>query len=1035
MRNCNSILSSAHIYLRQGFAVFLLCCLVHLLPGQGTLIKNYSVSEGLPSKTVYCMETDENGFLWIGTNEGISRFDGTRFKNYDVDDGLRDNSVLRMKKDGKKRIWYSTENGAFGYIENGNFHHAWQNPALRNSGIHSFIYDLVSDSTGQVWFATEVDGIWVWNDTTLRQMYPEGYLFTALRYENGVLTALSDSRGSNYASTIMRIDVIDKCILSNTQFSWEENAKLNRPLQMQIITPSGLVTGRTHGGVLSIGSIRDGFESHVIRELDSLGGTLFVRQFGDDFYALYPRNGLVKFRLKPDFTLAGAPVRYLPGLTTSSILKDSVGNMWVGTLEQGLFYFLPESQIQIVPTNLNFPGSINVARPIGDSILVFTDKSGGLFKLKSTTPEKILSARLRMNGLQDILPLKKGILVSLLAGGLLYVPDLAAKAKPYNIDSIGFVMANRRGFSTQLGPLEWVRLDDAGTSFLQSPPIKSFQLMNDDTLLIGTSFGLFKMALLENGRFVQTTQQIRVGPSKRVLNTRFDAFRRTWVIYADGLYQYTNGHMEAQQELNRAYSDIKMMQVDAVSDKSLFITTSSMGIIHYFPESHTWVQYDQTNVLNGNAVRHMYRKGENNYLLATSGGIMIMQYDPQKAIPVFQKFENVSLAHAGKVKRLSQVKSTLYVQNDDYLFTVPFHEKTSTSRSFSIMLETINSVPLEQCKTTLNPGFNNLRFEFTGIDFPSGGQIEYSYRLRGSQSDTAWFMTSTNEVNYSSLSPGSYTFEVRARAFDGLRSLNTASYAFTILPPWYRTWVFRIAALLTSVLVFALVFYLRIRMVRRRNEMELRLLESEQKALRSQMNPHFIFNSLNSIQRFLVNNNANESIRYLTKFGRLIRSILDHSRESAIPISEELTSLRLYMELESLRTGNKFDSEIVVDEQLDELSDKLPPLLLQPYVENAIWHGIMAKEGRGKITISLVDMKHSIRCKIEDDGVGRARARELKGGAATSRKSLGMNITADRIALLNRDKRRAITVSITDLVKEDGTPCGTKVEMDIPKNF
>jgi LytS/YehU family sensor histidine kinase len=206
--------------------------------------------------------------------------------------------------------------------------------------------------------------------------------------------------------------------------------------------------------------------------------------------------------------------------------------------------------------------------------------------------------------------------------------------------------------------------------------------------------------------------------------------------------------------------------------------------------------------------------------------------------------------------------------------------------------------------------------------------------------------------------------------------------------------------------------------------------ELEMEALRAQMNPHFIFNSLNSINMFILENNKLQASEYLSKFSRLIRLILQNSKEAFISLESELEALQLYLELESLRFDNKFEYKISVDEDIDTTTLKVPPLIIQPYAENAIWHGLMHKKEKGHLEIKLYQQDEILFCKITDDGIGRKKAAELKSKSSTH-KSMGIKITENRIAMmqLNGDNK---SVEIKDLVYADGSAAGTEVVLRIP---
>jgi len=214
-------------------------------------------------------------------------------------------------------------------------------------------------------------------------------------------------------------------------------------------------------------------------------------------------------------------------------------------------------------------------------------------------------------------------------------------------------------------------------------------------------------------------------------------------------------------------------------------------------------------------------------------------------------------------------------------------------------------------------------------------------------------------------------------------------------------------------------------------ELKQQASELEMQALRAQMNPHFIFNSLNSINMFILENNKLQASEYLSKFSRLIRLILQNSKEALIPLESELEALQLYLELESLRFENKFEYKIAINDNVDTTALKVPPLIIQPYAENAIWHGLMHKKEKGHLEIELYQQEETLFCKIIDDGIGRKRAAELDNRSGRH-KSMGMKITENRIAMMQKINEENKLIEIMDLVDEDGTAAGTEVVLKIP---
>ena len=239
------------------------------------------------------------------------------------------------------------------------------------------------------------------------------------------------------------------------------------------------------------------------------------------------------------------------------------------------------------------------------------------------------------------------------------------------------------------------------------------------------------------------------------------------------------------------------------------------------------------------------------------------------------------------------------------------------------------------------------------------------------------------------------------------------------------------------ILLFSLVFFFYYRTVKENEAIKLkqRMLETERSLLRTQMNPHFIFNALNSVQSFITSNNQLDAVRFLSKFAKQMRMILDHSMQQAVPLSDELASLALYIDLEKARFNNRFDYRIDVDDNVEDELVNVPPMLIQPFVENAILHGLMHKtDNNGLIVISITDNgDNTLTCQITDNGVGRKAAAEIESKSERAHKSVGMQLTRDRLQDLNRKTKSELSYTITDLEDADGNPLGTQVTIVMPE--
>jgi sensor histidine kinase YesM len=349
----------------------------------------------------------------------------------------------------------------------------------------------------------------------------------------------------------------------------------------------------------------------------------------------------------------------------------------------------------------------------------------------------------------------------------------------------------------------------------------------------------------------------------------------------------------------------------------------------------------------------------------------------------------------------------------------------------------INSVKINGKDTTtlshyeLSHENNAIEFNISGIsNSPSG--IQYKYMLEGF--DKEWIYTVNTSIYYTSLAPGSYTFKVFAMNDSGIWSTVPSVISFTIQPPFYMSAWFLLTLVFGVIIIGFLIYFLIQKQNQLKNkqieEQKQRALASELQALRSQMNPHFIFNTLNSIQNFISKNESKDASIYLSKFAKLMRATLANTKRQRISLKDEIETLTLYLELEQLRLNNKFSYEILVDETIDTQYEQIPSMLIQPYVENAIWHGISHKEGSGIIRIQFLPKnEHLLKCVVEDNGIGRENAIKLKQN--TTSPSFGMNITKERVELLNSLNGNQLSVKINDL-KINNQPAGTRVELYVP---
>ena len=331
---------------------------------------------------------------------------------------------------------------------------------------------------------------------------------------------------------------------------------------------------------------------------------------------------------------------------------------------------------------------------------------------------------------------------------------------------------------------------------------------------------------------------------------------------------------------------------------------------------------------------------------------------------------------------------------------------------------------------------NFFSIEFSAIGHSLSGMNSFRYQLKGFDAD--WIEAGERRfANYTNVPGGSYTFQVQAMNNEGNSNEETYEVHIHISTPWWASWWFRWGVIILIAAIGAALYRYRMEQVRREERVqaafERKLNSVELYALRSQMNPHFIFNCLNSIDYYIIKNETRKASEYLNQFSRLIRLILQNSRSEYISLDSELEALRLYMDMERLRFKNRFAYEIQLDKTIDPEMVELPPLLIQPYVENAIWHGLMHKEGEGKIDIRIWQEATQLVCLIEDNGIGREKAQALKSRHSGKKKSVGMRITQERLNMIERLYEVSTSTEVIDLTDPiSGEATGTRVVIHFP---
>ena len=690
-------------------------------------------------------------------------------------------------------------------------------------------------------------------------------------------------------------------------------------------------------------------------------------------------------------------IHYLPGKTVSSVYKDNEQNLWFCTQREGVYKL-----------NSPFVYGQTVKDPSGKLLGVYSllknngivwigTEEGYIFSLQPSTGKinkepytKGLTGNPR-NSLRVLLKTKKGELVLGLQGYVKKTNSINYKTEG-SLKDLANAYDNNIIVSTSSGM--WV--------------IDGMTLKESDTLWQGRttagsySDGIYYIGTLEGLYLATRDKQIKyAGEKDSLLRNRIAAIRQSkdgtfWIAtYDKGILIYKNSKLIDQISKKNGLSS-NICRTLFIHGNNLWVgTDNGLNKVNIGDKDYPIIKYTTADGLISNSINTVVADDSLVYVGTPEG---ISYFDDKKISP-----------QASCVLRITDISAA------------------GNSLEVDVVSGKYKALALARKE-------NNIRFEFAGISYRSGGEMSYRYKLIGL--DTGWHATKENFLNYPTLSPGDYVMEIQAINKFGIGS-DVIRVPFTINKYWWeKIWVGGLLILLLAGILYLVVSW-RIRRIRKRENEKNQLLEQavlmEHMALKAQMNPHFIFNSLNSIQQYVVDKDVVGANRYLAAFSRLIRLTLDNSSKSAISIAEEIKYLSQYLELEMMRTDNKFSYTINIPEEILESDHTISPMLLQPFIENSIRHGILyRKDSEGHIHVKIKQYENGLRFTIEDNGVGREQSAFYKSKTPIKYQSKGIVLTKQRVDLINRNKTEKVKICITDIKNEIGAIEGTRVILDYP---
>lgn len=962
--------------------------------GQTYSYRHYDIKDGLVGNHVYHVEQDKEGFIWFATETGVSRFDGSRFKNFTTADGLPDNEIVRLFADSKGRVWMSPFKNAVCYYYKGKIYNEKNDTLLRNLQMKDPARVIMEDADQNI-IIVEERGVGI--------ISPSGQKKRLIYFGDsdlGINAAGIDKNGQPYimARTHKKGRYFFCCLLVKTKgvpsivsYPVQGATELIGSTEKRycFFTPNGLLFPlQEHLGNTELRTIQYWGMHDNTRDTIEVPRGLNILAYGQNDQLYFNTfNGVRVYNLNSKrFTDS-----YLESENVSYSIDDNEGNKWFATLGKGVYMTSPDvkrvklTKAQEYITAINGNGKLAFAGSNADNQIYKIDIASG----------NCLS--------------------------YYYLPK-PREGKVVRIEKWGnhFYFLSTRNFyraDTTLAKFEASYLNSIGLTF------KDMAVVGKDSFMFATHAHIFTQSFKGERSYIFNERSTAVC---HALGGNFvGTLYGLYFIGPTGKAQYLGG-----SEPLLATRITKLL----FANNRLWVGTNDHGVVCY-DGKRVVKNVAEKEGLTGNIIRALHANG-NDLWVGTDRGLNKLNM-ADTALPIVRRYGSADGLASDMVNAVYASGNMVYVGTPEGLSYFDESKVTNNTRCDLQLLGITVSGIARAIDTTglyLKHRDNNIRFDFVGISFKSAGDITYQYRLLGI--DDAWNTTKDNFLQYPSLPSGSYELQLVAINKFGVRS-NPMHVPFTIAKQLVEENWFRVALILLAIgLAWTLTSW-RIRRIRKRYrekiETNTRIATLEQQALKAQMNPHFIFNCLNSIQQYVIDKDVMGANKFITGFSRLIRQTLENSSKQLISVGEEEAFLNAYLSLEKLRFEGRFEYQVQVDAQISKEEVFLPPMLLQPYVENSIRHGIrLMQKGGGLVNINISLAFNRLICSVVDNGVGREAAQRYKSNQHIEYQSKGMLLTSQRIALFNKNVKEQIILQVEDMRDGDGKPSGTKVTLSIP---
>ena len=948
--------------------------------GQNPLITNYTIKDGLPSNTVYTSYQDSKGFIWFGTDSGVTKFNGEKFETYSMNDGMSCNEILDIKEDCYGRIWFMNLNGTLNFYKNNTIFNEQNAPFLGEMKGKTFWLDFLQDSDSTLYFyntQTEVLGLHkkliVFNKRLLVSKF--------------------------------RLNFISKTVNGRYQVWMKDSLYLYKEINENPIC------------------IRSYPEQKRFRIYPIDSNKTIVHSSSTRSY-IYSDTNIVRTQL------TGISPEY-----SNYMLIDRMGCIWIGTNDKGIYYFDGEKTIPF----LNIIQTQNILQDKEKNIWI-TSAMNGIFKINA---HATLCNHIRKENFnkKNILGIKKtdttGIWIT--NGSKLYfvqhhnIFPLDLEIESTFLNDIKFLNGNHiltHGNNTPLFRIKNLKLKN-NSNFYHGELLKLDTKSRIKKIIVNkenSNIIFFKggeLSILDRFYNIVLQEDCKKG---RIHNIFFNR-KNQLIINASENYIFCEDTIVPSKELEPFKGEIILSHL--VLNNNVEIYNVNRQNLYLLNDSGLYNLSKELDYPIDLAIKHISNSGNllffstirNIYLITNP--LDVIDGKELKVIKLSVDFNNIN--------DIECQDSVIHIASDDGLTTIPIQvflkEQEVAPKPY------FDNILVDNKDYDFFNGFVSCRsdqrinIDYSAVNFSSSVPI-YTYMLDGIDKD--WVSSSDKKVSYQNLKPGNYKFRLKASKNGKLFS-ETIELPVTITPTFFQKTLVKIVLFL---IVAILAYLFQIALYRRRirkKEIESQLINLEHKALQSMMNPHFIFNALGSIQRYLLQNKPAEAGTYLSQFARLIRQNMNSLKSNFISIDDEVERLRNYIELEQFRMNHKFAYKIEVNEKIDSYETSIPSMVIQPFVENAIWHGITPLPTGGLVTVrfNYLDGK-SIQIIIEDNGIGISITNPVT--KSDQNLNLGMELTRKRISLIGERMNTETKLYTEDLNPGTKNP-GTRITIIVPATF